>query len=635
MWVLEFLATLRADTPAKAVAEVQRAALYAGPTMLALTALTLFLMAARAHGWPLASFLPLFLATSFATYEGFRAGEVDHHGIALGAAMAAVLSFTAGAFGTTTQGTKTGQGRGWFALSGVCGGCGLWISTSTVLPVLAATAVAFTICCAAFRKTFAHADFVPAFDGVRTWGRWGAGTSLFWYMVEYFPNHMGLRLEANHPFYALAWLGGTEWLRVFCRSLAGVTPWQTRFATRADAVRFCASGIAVAVPVLLLLLAKDSVFWVADKFLYALHQQHIREFQNIGSLLGSGGTAGAAVQTALNFLLWPFWCVAGAAVTLIFCKLPGIWRVRLIFLLGLALLIQIESAVQVRWLGLSTAIWGLVAFTLFVIHLGGIAIVRLPLAVRAIFGAVALVALGVFPILPIIGSLAGSDAKEAIPQRMMPTIMLRDLAHRLIQNADKTPVVLTDPTSATEMAYYGGIKTVGTLYWENMEGLRRTARIYSAPTEEECIRLLKEAAVDYLVLPSWDDFSNVRNWRELLVLSEETKAEQPPSYLSRVLGGETNPRWLRPFYYEIPATFGTPGQYIHFLQVRYDQTEEDALLYRGRFMRDSGRIREAVEMFRQFLRLSPKHPEAETALREVEQMLEHERNERTVPPVPK
>ena len=52
------------------------------------------------------------------------------------------------------------------------------------------------------------ARFEP--DVWRLWGRVGAALSLVFYLIEYTPSHLAMRLEVNHPFYALAWWGGAE-----------------------------------------------------------------------------------------------------------------------------------------------------------------------------------------------------------------------------------------------------------------------------------------------------------------------------------------------------------------------------------------------------------------------------------------
>jgi hypothetical protein len=127
-------------------------------------------------------------------------------------------------------------------------------------------------------------------------------------------------------------------------------------------------------------------------------------------------------------------------------------------------------------------------------------------------------------------------------------------------NPRRSPVVLSDPTSSTELAYYGGIQTIGTLYWENMEGLKRAAAIFSASSELEAHSLLLEAGVTHIVLPSWDDFSDLSAYRRLFGASDT-------SYLERVLAGNVNPAWLREYPYPIPDSFGIPEESVRVFEV--------------------------------------------------------------------
>ena len=65
----------------------------------------------------------------------------------------------------------------------------------------------------------------------RFWGLVGGGASVAVWLLEYFPNHLGLRLEVNHPLYAAAWIGGGEVLRV-----AAHEGWWREGALRLDGV---------------------------------------------------------------------------------------------------------------------------------------------------------------------------------------------------------------------------------------------------------------------------------------------------------------------------------------------------------------------------------------------------------------
>jgi hypothetical protein len=154
-----------------------------------------------------------------------------------------------------------------------------------------------------------------------------------------------------------------------------------------------------------------------------------------------------------------------------------------------------------------------------------------------------------------------SDLSHNLPRTLVPSILLRDIAHRLVEaNPRRSPTVLSDPTSSTELAYYGGLRTIGTLYWENREGLKRAAAIFSNPTAEGTHSLLLEAGVTHIVLPSWDDFSDLSAYRRLLGASDT-------SYLERVLAENTKPPWLREYPYPIPESFGIPEERVRVFEV--------------------------------------------------------------------
>jgi hypothetical protein len=153
------------------------------------------------------------------------------------------------------------------------------------------------------------------------------------------------------------------------------------------------------------------------------------------------------------------------------------------------------------------------------------------------------------------------DLSHNLPRTLVPSILLRDIAHRLVEaNPRRTPAVLSDPTSSTELAYYGGLRTIGTLYWENIDGLKRAATIFSASSEHEAHSRLLHAGITHIVLPSWDDFSDLSTYRRLLGASDT-------SYLERVLAGKAKPPWLREYPYPIPESFGIPEERVRVFEV--------------------------------------------------------------------
>lgn len=97
------------------------------------------------------------------------------------------------------------------------GGLGLWVGATQQGFLIGCLGFSGALVSILFRKSIIKDEnslkLVPGLW--RTWGRVGAGVSLLFYVIEYFPNHMGMRLEVNHPLYALAWLSGGEFLYHF------------------------------------------------------------------------------------------------------------------------------------------------------------------------------------------------------------------------------------------------------------------------------------------------------------------------------------------------------------------------------------------------------------------------------------
>ena len=95
----------------------------------------------------------------------------------------------------------------------------VWISAATQVPILIGIGAGVLVAGRIGRgATPAGSCIEPGL--LRTWSRVGAAVSVLAYLIEYFPSHLGWRLEVNHPLYALAWLGGGELL---CAALpAGV-----------------------------------------------------------------------------------------------------------------------------------------------------------------------------------------------------------------------------------------------------------------------------------------------------------------------------------------------------------------------------------------------------------------------------
>ena len=131
------------------------------------------------------------------------------------------------------------EARFWFTASAVCGGLGLWIGSTQQCVCIGALGAGSVLGALLFARSSKHTEtyrFEP--ELWRHWARVGAGTSLIFYLIEYFPAHMEVHLEVNHPIISLGWLGAGEIMYVL---LMAKGDWPT---VRARAGEMCLRGIA-------------------------------------------------------------------------------------------------------------------------------------------------------------------------------------------------------------------------------------------------------------------------------------------------------------------------------------------------------------------------------------------------------
>jgi hypothetical protein len=154
----------------------------------------------------------------------------------------------------------------------------------------------------------------------RAWGVAGAVASLSFYLVEYFPAHLGMRLEVNHPLYALAFFGGGDLIARVARLMSASS--RGEWASRASLSWVAADlGLVLLLPAVVLI-ATDATFRVSDPVLWILHNRYINEFLGLATrvmplspseLLGHVSLV-PLIALPIAVLLWP-------------TALRGAWRV--------------------------------------------------------------------------------------------------------------------------------------------------------------------------------------------------------------------------------------------------------------------------------------------------------------------
>lgn len=559
-WMLLIAHADRAISGVAMPIAIERSALWAGPALLAILLLALVPFAARRFGVAGSVVLAFGLVGTSPLAVQFVAGNGDHHGLVIACAMA-----TVGCLLVAGAAPEMASSRRWFAGSALAGAVGLWVSAASFVPVLIGIGVgALAAMPGARRRGTDSADATVQPELWRWWGAWGAAGSLVAYLIEYAPAHFSWRLEVNHPLYALAWLCAGELLCRSARAACGrgfparvgaplvgalgrrqATPLKKRQPAADAKVKWRAHEMALGiaalsgvllVPLLVLTLG-ERVFLPANEFLAALHADHIAEFSGLMRFLASRPFDLAS----LSGLMPP---VAAAAALVIGFRGQTSQedRARLALAAGPALVMLGLTIVQIRWWGLASALvllFLLVATATQVRSTGGgngRGVVRLGLVllfVPGLFGAIRHAWLARLPI-------------EGDVRRLAE----RDVAHRLrLRVGDEPFVIAATPDKTTSLIHHAGARGLGTLYWENLAGLKTAAALFGAASAEEARQLIARTGAEFIVLFSWDTTEDmcVRLHRGL------TRDEALPQD-AFVLGLHEGrvPNWLRPIAHRLP-----------------------------------------------------------------------------------
>jgi hypothetical protein len=552
-------------------AAVEWAALRANPLLLGLLLVGLVPLVARRFGSAAAAVLALGLVAAFPFNVYFAADFPDHHGIIEACGMLTVLFLLAGggglvrspdatAFGLTAGGREAaawlpapGAARRWFAASAVAGGVGLWVSAASEVPVLVGVGIGAVWSGWLGRSAAPGGAWRREPRLWRLWGMVGAGTSLAAYLLEYFPSGLGFRLEVNHPLYALAWLGGGELL---CRYFRMCGPQGLKVSWREARVALAAAAAVAIVPIVILF-AKDRTFLVANRFVWLLGTQYVAEGQSLVRLFARNGASPLAIAHCLPLLLIvpPLWLLGRR-------NGERLGKEQVSLALAPTLLFLLLTLREYRWWGLELGLLFAALAPVFASltrQAGSHRLLRWLAAGCGLLLLPGVVELAQSAIRPLGTTLTDIRRLEE-----------RDVAHwlRLRLGTDRA-VVASTPVITNHLIYYGSCVGLGTLYWENTEGLKKAAAIFAASTAEEAHELVRRFGVTHIVLLSWDDFAEdfVRFYREV----PPAQAVPADAFIQLLQHGGVPP-WLRLIPYRLPPAEGLKGQRVLVFEVTPEQS---------------------------------------------------------------
>jgi hypothetical protein len=486
------------------------------------------------------------------------------------------------------------RARCWFFFAGVAGGIALWVNVSRQVPVVVGVALGGLIAVWTMRDG-AQKNLGTSGQLVSLWRAWAFGGAIMClaaYLIEYYPAHMGVwELQVIHPLYGLAWLGLGEILAWTATSIQ-----RKKFQHGPRDLIPLVAGLAAAA-------ALPVVMW----------RTHNQGFLDVDpAVFQLTKIPGGA--TATSFWAWliheGITLAAGATFLPVLLLVPAIWllvrngtgasfRMMLALALGPGLVALGFAFRQLSWW---SSFDGFI-LVLVVVCAAAICATIKPPAVRWMWG-------GAVVLLLSPGAMAGwPRVSAALSEGEVLGLVERDLARWLAKHADTArAVVLAPHNQAATLYYYGGLRGLATLNWENRAGLSAAVRILSASTPEEAKELIDRRGIAYIVIPSWDTY--------LETYARMGMGRLEGTFMDLLHQWQLQP-WLRPVAYQLPANAGVEGQSVTILKVVEDQPVAAALSRIAEYFIEMGQL-DAAAAIAQDLRRFPADLGATVAKAQVE-----------------
>jgi hypothetical protein len=181
----------------------------------------------------------------------------------------------------------------------------------------------------------------------------------------------------------------------------------------------------------------------------------------------------------------------------------------------------------------------------------------------------------------------GADARKALDEPEFLGLIERDLARWLAIHAElRDAVILAPHATTTTLYYYGGLRGMVTLGWENRSGLEAAIRIVSALGPEEAKELIDRRKITHIVIPSWDPYLDVY---------AQMGMGQLEGTVLKTWHDWNLPNWLRPLPYQVPTISGFDGQSVAILEVVEDQDSAAALSRIAEYLVEMGQLQLAAK----------------------------------------
>lgn len=506
-WCLALAGRLRAACSGESVHDaIDRASGWVGPVQQLIFLSVFGLLIYRRLGAGPAAWWMALMAVSPMVYWAFHPLRPDHHGLQLAFQFGGLMTLTLGGLGWVRNGAPAGVDRGaffipwtppdarsarrWFIASGLLFGLAVWVGATVQvvgLGVLAGLTVLVLGASRLYGKPATEAaEYRPGLW--RWWGGAGALAALVMYAVEYAPHAPGMRLETNHPVYALAFacLG---WL------LADMAAWRIRRAPRRVWARLFFAALGAGLPLALTLWGPASWHAYRDPLLW----RYRRFTAELFPLWANG--AGRCLYDFTLYFGATGWLLPVMAIRWSRSRASGFAREATALAVGYGGVFLALALLQARWLNTAAAalIWSLVIGMAFMRarDADGRAgrrgwLVVLLMAQIAVQGGAQLY-----------DALAYARADNRSASIAMPAFTRRFVAEWASRQTLRPDFRLfCDPDIGGWIHHFGGPPCVGSLYWENLDGIRDVCAFFTAEREEEAHALARKHGITHVLIPS-------------------------------------------------------------------------------------------------------------------------------------
>lgn len=441
----------------------------------------LFLCLRRLLGNPLAALATLVMAigSSFDFYPL----RPDHHGFQIAFSFLCLLFLFASGLGrcrapNLAPGAASASpllpppavARRRMLLSGLFAGLALWMGATVFAFVMATAVLGLAVAFWPLPRLSSAPGVLPCPRLFRLWGWTAAATSLVFWLLEYAPNHVSMRLEVNHPLYALWALGLGHLLAALCEwRLSGRFPAPRRWPA------LCLAFLAAAALPALVLFGPLAWYVPRTPLMLRLHEFFIVEFKPLWEINASFSWFSPRYPTLVFALL-----VIGAAVAALRAKLaPPAWRLPLLALVVSSAALLALVCWQVRWEQFSPFF-----FVLLAVFLSRALWLAARPALRAASSALAVLVLllGAWDAVVHLRLPCLACFRQQFDRAVVRDISIRNSLLALKASPGFRPCVWLAPVDyAPHIHYFGLGSSVASLYWENFDGLDAQARILSSP----------------------------------------------------------------------------------------------------------------------------------------------------------